>query len=105
LSQLLETINLIKENLEPNLEIMGALLTMYDSRNQLSRQVAKEIYRHFPGRVFDAIVPRNVSLAESPSHGLSILEYDSFSKGAKAYRQLAEEVIELEKKHDNVLTQ
>ena len=102
LSQLLETINLIKENLEPNLEIMGALLTMYDSRNQLSRQVAKEIYRHFPGRVFDAIVPRNVSLAESPSHGLSILEYDSFSKGAKAYRQLAEEVIELEKKHLNI---
>ena len=102
LSQLLETINLIKENLEPNLEIMGALLTMYDSRNQLSRQVAKEIYRHFPGRVFDAIVPRNVSLAESPSHGLSILEYDSYSKGAKAYRQLAEEVIELEKKHLNI---
>jgi chromosome partitioning protein len=98
LSQLLETINLIKENLEPNLELMGALLTMYDSRNQLSRQVAKEIYRHFPGRVFDAIVPRNVSLAESPSHGLSILEYDSYSKGARAYRQLAEEVIELEKK-------
>ena len=98
LSQLLETINLIKENLEPSLEIMGALLTMYDSRNQLSRQVAKEIYRHFPGHVFDAVIPRNVSLAESPSHGLSILEYDSFSKGAKAYRQLAEEVIELEKK-------
>ncbi len=98
LSQLLETINLVKENLEPNLEIMGALLTMYDSRNQLSRQVAKEIYRHFPGHVFDAVIPRNVSLAESPSHGLSILEYDSFSKGAKAYRQLAEEVIELEKK-------
>jgi len=100
LSQLLETINLVKENLEPNLKIMGALLTMYDSRNQLSRQVAKEIYRHFPGRVFEAVVPRNVSLAESPSHGLSILEYDSYSKGAKAYRQLAEEVIELENKKE-----
>ncbi len=97
LSQLFNTIKLIKDSLQPNLEIMGAVLTMYDRRNRLSRQVLKEVIRYFPAKVFEAIIPRNVSLAEAPSHGQPILKYDPHSKGAKAYRQLAQEVIELEK--------
>ncbi len=98
LSQLLNTINLIKVNLQPDLSVLGALLTMYDSRNRLSHQVAKEVRRHFPGYVFNAVVPRSVKLAESPSFGepISIFAPDSF--GAKAYKQLAEEVISFEKK-------
>ncbi len=96
LGQLFNTIKLIQDSLQPNLEILGAVLTMYDKRNRLSRQVLKEVIRYFPGRVFEAIIPRNVSLAEAPSHGQPILKYDPHSKGAKAYRQLAEEIISLE---------
>lgn len=96
LSQLFNTVKLIQESLQPNLNLLGAVLTMYDKRNRLSRQVLKEVIRYFPGRVFEAIIPRNVSLAEAPSYGQPILKYDPHSKGAKAYRQLAEEVISLE---------
>jgi len=96
LGQLFNTIKLIQDSLQPNLEILGAVLTMYDKRNRLSRQVLKEVIRYFPGRVFEAIIPRNVSLAEAPSHGQPILKYDPHSKGAKAYRQLAEEIISLD---------
>jgi chromosome partitioning protein len=96
LSQLLSSLELIKSNLNDNLEIMGAVLTMFDKRNQLSHQVVKEIRRHFPGHVFDAIVPRNVSLAEAPSFGKTILQYAPDSAGAKAYNYLAKEVIGLE---------
>lgn len=98
LSQLLNTINLIKINLQPDLSILGALLTMYDSRNRLSHQVAKEVRRHFPGYVFNAVIPRSVKLAESPSYGepISLFAPDSF--GAQGYRQLAQEVIGFEKK-------
>lgn len=96
LGQLFNTIKLIQDSLQPNLEILGAVLTMYDKRNRLSRQVLKEVIRYFPARVFEAIIPRNVSLAEAPSHGQSILKYDPHSKGARAYRQLAQEVISLE---------
>ena len=95
LSQLLNSIDLIKTNLKENLEIMGAVLTMYDKRNQLSRQIIKEVQRHFPGYVFDAIIPRNVSLAEAPSFGKTILQYAPSSAGAKAYDYLAREMIEL----------
>ncbi len=93
LKQLMESINLIKENLKENIEIMGAVLTMFDKRNQLSHQVVKEVRRHFPGHVFDSIIPRNVSLAEAPSFGKTILEYAPDSSGAKAYNYLAREVI------------
>jgi chromosome partitioning protein len=97
LSQLLNTINLVKENLQPELKIMGALLTMYDKRNRLARQVVKEVQDHFPGHVFDSVIPRSIRLAEAPGFGKSILSFDSFSKGARAYRNLAREIIELEK--------
>lgn len=93
LKQLLESINLIKENLKDNIQILGAVLTMFDKRNQLSHQVVKEVRRHFPGHVFDAIIPRNVALAEAPSFGKTILQYAPDSSGAKAYNYLAKEVI------------
>jgi len=98
LSQLLNTIDLVRENLQPNLKIMGALLTMYDKRNRLARQVVREIQDHFPGHVFDSIVPRSVRLAEAPGFGKSILSFDSLSKGARAYKNLAREIIEMDKK-------
>ncbi len=95
LSQLLETIELIKENIEPNLDVMGALLTMSDKRNRLSASVIKEVRRNFPGNVFEAVIPRAVSLAEAPSYGKPISHYNSFSKGARAYKNLAQEIIKL----------
>ncbi len=96
LSQLLNSIDLIKENLKEDLEVMGAVLTMYDKRNQLAHQVEKEVRRHFPGYVFDAVVPRNVSLAEAPSFGKTILQYAPNSTGARAYDYLAREMIGME---------
>jgi chromosome partitioning protein len=96
LSQLLNTINLVRENLQPELRVMGALLTMYDKRNRLARQVVKEVQDHFPGHVFDSVIPRSIRLAEAPGFGKSILGFDAFSKGAKAYKNLAREIIELE---------
>ena len=101
LSQLLSTIELVRENLQPNLKIMGALLTMFDKRNRLSRQVIKEVQDHFPGHVFDSIVPRSVRLAEAPGFGKSILNFDSLSKGARAYKNLAREIIERDKQNKN----
>lgn len=93
LGQLLNTIDLVKENLQPSLVITGIVLTMYDKRNRLARQVVKEVKKYFPENVFDAVIPRTVRLAEAPSFGKSILHFDSFNKGAKAYKQLAKEVI------------
>jgi len=97
LGQLLKTVNLIQDNLGRDLRIKGALLTMYDKRNKLARQVAKEIRQHFPGYVFEAVIPRCIRLAEAPSFGKTIFQYDPVSLGGKAYRQLAEEVIKLDK--------
>jgi chromosome partitioning protein len=99
LSQLLNTINLVRENLQPELKVMGALLTMYDKRNRLARQVIKEVQDHFPGFVFESIIPRSVRLAEAPGFGKSILSFDSFSKGARAYKNLAREIIEMDRKN------
>lgn len=96
LSQLLETISLVQASLQPELKIMGALVTMYDRRNRLSRQVVWEVQKHFPGPVFKSIIPRSVRLAEAPSYGKTISEFDSYSKGAKAYKALAREIIALE---------
>lgn len=98
LSQLLETIALIQNHLKPSLGIMGAVITMFDKRNRLSELVKNELHQYFPNRVFNAVVPRSVRLAEAPSYGRSILQYDPKSSGAKAYEALANEVIELEKK-------
>lgn len=96
LADLLRTIQLVNTNLKTRTAIMGALLTMYDRKSRLHRAVAKEIRRKFPGYVFDAVIPRNVSLAEAPSFGKTILQYDPYSHGAKAYRQLAEEILKME---------
>jgi len=97
LSQLLETINLVRDNLQPDLKVMGALLTMFDRRNRLSYQVVREVKDHFPGRVFDSIIPRSVRLAEAPSFGKSIFDFDLFSRGARAYKNMANEILRMEK--------
>jgi len=96
LADLLRTVQLVNANLKVRVGIMGALLTMYDRKSRLHRAVAKEIRRKFPGYVFQAVIPRNISLAEAPSFGKTILQYDPYSHGAKAYRQLAEEILRLE---------
>jgi chromosome partitioning protein len=101
LSQLLETINLVKDNLQPDLKVMGALLTMFDRRNRLSYQVVREVKDHFPGRVFEAVIPRSVRLAEAPSFGKSIFDFDLFSRGAKSYKNLAAEILRLEKEGES----
>lgn len=100
LSQLLETIDLVKKHLQPRLEIGGAILTMYDRRNRLARQVVKEMREHFPGYVFESLIPRSVRLAEAPSFGKSILHFDSFSKGARSYKNLAKEILEKDAKKE-----
>ncbi|OHA06517.1 MAG: hypothetical protein A2934_05245 [Candidatus Sungbacteria bacterium RIFCSPLOWO2_01_FULL_47_10] len=97
LAELLKTITLINKNLKTKIEVMGTLLTMYDRKSRLNRAVAKETRRKFPGYVFDTTIPRNVSLAEAPSFGKTILHYDPYSHGAKAYRRLAEEILMIEK--------
>jgi chromosome partitioning protein len=96
LSQILSTINLVQKRINPLLKIEGILLTMYDARGNLSREVAEEIRTHFPGQVFDTVVPRNVRLAEAPSHGLPIIYYDIASRGAASYLELAREIIRRE---------
>ncbi len=92
LGQLLNTIQLIRQGLNPNLEILGVVLTMYNKRMVLSEQVQSEVEAHFGGKVFDTVIPRNVRLAEAPSFGKTIFEHDKWSKGAKAYKHLSEEV-------------
>lgn len=96
LGQLLKTIELVQDNLGSSTKIKGALLTMFDRRNRLSRQVQKEVAKNFGGYVFEAIIPRCVKLAEAPSHGQSIIQYDPHSKGARAYQQLAQEIINID---------
>jgi len=96
LSQLLETIGLVQSNLKPDLGVMGAVITMYDKRNKLSLSVMNELYKYFPNRVFRSVIPRSVRLAEAPSYGRSILQYDPKSKGGRAYEKLAREIINLE---------
>ena len=94
LGQLLETMKLIRKATNPTLELLGVLPTMVDSRTTLSTQVVAEIHKHFPGKVFKVTIPRNIRLAEAPSHGVPIGDYDRFSKGARAYKALAKEVME-----------
>src|SRR3989344_3647982 len=95
LSELLSTIQKVRAALNPSLNLLGIILTMYDSRTSLASQVEQEVKKHFGAKVFNTVIPRNVKLAEAPSFGRSIAEYDRWSKGAKAYKALAKE---LEKK-------
>jgi len=96
LGQLLNTINLIKENMKPELKILGALLTMYDDKHKLTQEIFDELYRYFPNRIFRTVIPRNIKLAEAPSYGRPIFHYDPSSKGARAYYKLAREIVMLE---------
>jgi chromosome partitioning protein len=93
LSQLVNTIRMVRESLNPRLEIDGVLLTMYDGRTRLSAQVAAEVRRHLDGTVYETVVPRSVRLSEAPSHGLPIALYDPSSRGGLAYGALALEVV------------
>ena len=95
-SQLMNTIELVRKNLNPNLQIQGVVLSMFDGRTNLSIQVVDEVKKYFRGKVYGTLIPRNVRLAEAPSYGMSIIEYDPKSKGAEAYCELAEEFIDLE---------
>ena len=93
LGQLLNTVNLVKKHLNKNLEIEGALLTMYDARTNLSNQVVKEVKKYFEEKVYKTVIPRNVRLSEAPSYGMPISLYDPRSKGAKAYEKFAKELL------------
>ena len=93
LGQLLNTIELVKENLNSSLEILGAVITMYDERARLSRDVLEELYKNFPARIFRTVIPRSIKLAEAPSFGKTIFEYAPKSRGAVAYRRLAVEFL------------
>lgn len=93
LGQLLHTIDLIKQHVNPELEILGAVMTMYDGRSKLSEAVFSELYQFFPKKIFRSVIPRNVRLAEAPSHGKSIGEYDPGSRGGRAYRKLTQEIV------------
>lgn len=92
LRSLLETVDLVRERLNPSLAIEGLLLTMFDPRNRLCHQVAEEVRRFFPQQVFQAVIPRNVRLSESPSHGLPVVLYDPSCRGAQSYTELAQEI-------------
>lgn len=94
-SQLVYTYNMVRENINKELKVEGVLISMFDSRNNLSIQVVEEIKKNFKGSVFKTIVPRNVRLAEAPSHGLPVIHYDRRSKGAEAFLDLAEEFMEM----------
>ncbi len=97
LSQLISTIDLVKEHLKPEIEILGAVLTMFDKRNKLANDVLLELQKFFPNKIFGSVVPRTVRLAEAPSFGKPIMHYDPWSQGARAYEKLALEVMDLEK--------
>lgn len=94
LGQLLETMQLVRKGMNPQLELLGVVLTMADSRTTLSSQVHAEVKKHFPDKMFQTVIPRNIRLAEAPSHGLPVGAYDRWSKGARAYKMLTKEVIQ-----------
>ena len=106
ISQLLNTIRIIKSRLRPSLEIEGFLLTMYDAGLRLANQIFEELKGHFGDMVFTTVIPRNIKLSESPSHGLPVILYDPESRGAIAYGQLSKELIarNRKKKHNDVIT-
>ena len=92
LSDLMNTLRMVKKRVNPDLSIFGVILTMFDGRTNFSNQVAQEVRRHFPGKVFTTVIPRNVRLAEAPSHGIPVTAYDKYSRGSQAYKTLAEEI-------------
>lgn len=92
LSDLMTTLRMVKKRINPQLEIFSVILTMFDGRTNFSTQVAQEVRRHFPGKVCAAVIPRNVRLAEAPSHGIPVTAYDKNSRGALAYKSVAEEL-------------
>ena len=92
LSDLLNTLRMVKRKMNPRLEIFGVALTMFDGRTNFSTQVAQEVRKHFPGKVFATVVPRNIRLAEAPSHGIPVTVYDRSSRGSVAYKAMAEEM-------------
>ena len=98
LSDLLATVRLVKRKLNPRLALEGVLLTMFDSRTNLSLQVAEEVKRFFPGQVYATVIPRNVRLSEAPSHGKPVSAYDPYSRGAEAYAALADEIASIHSK-------
>ncbi len=93
LGQLMSTIELVRQSIKPELEVMGAVITMFDPRTKLSNQVLQELYKHFPEKIFRSVIPRSIRLAEAPSFGKSILHYDPLSKGSEAYARLAQEFL------------
>jgi len=93
LTDLMTTLRLVKKRLNPSLEIFGVALTMFDGRTNFSTQVAQEVRRHFPGKVYGTVIPRNIRLAEAPSHGLPVTVYDRHSRGAHAYKAMAQEIL------------
>lgn len=92
LSDLMNTLRMVKRKMNPRLEIFGVALTMFDGRTNFSTQVAQEVRKHFPGKVFSTVVPRNIRLAEAPSHGIPVTVYDRSSRGSIAYKAMAEEI-------------
>ena len=100
LGALVQTVQRVRQALNPGLDLMGVVVTMHNGRTTLSAQVHEEVKRHFPDKVFDTVIPRNVRLAEAPSHGKPISEYDSWSKGARSYKSLAREVGERMKRKE-----
>ena len=92
LSDLMSTLRMVKRRMNPRLEIFGVALTMYDGRTNFSAQVAQEVRRHFPGKVYSTVIPRNIRLAEAPSHGIPVTAYDRSSRGAVAHKAMAEEI-------------
>ena len=96
LSDLMNTLRLVKRRLNPDIHVEGVLLTMYNGRTNLSMQVAEEVKRHFRGQVYATVIPRNTRLAEAPSHGKPVTAYDKWSKGTEAYQALARELMERE---------
>ena len=95
---MLNTVELVKKSLKPDLKILGAVLTMYDHRYKLSQAVMEELYKYFPDRIFRSVIPRYVKFAEAPSHGKPIREYAGKSRAAKAYERLSRELIDTETK-------
>lgn len=94
LGQLLKTIDMVRENIKPEISILGAVLTMYDSRNRLSEEILHELYKYFPNNIFRSVIPRTVRLAEAPSFGQSIFHYEPSGKGAKSYERLTREFLD-----------
>ncbi|MBU2566092.1 AAA family ATPase [Patescibacteria group bacterium] len=103
LADLLNTLQLVKERIRPDIEILGAVLTMYDKRTKLSNDVLQELYKYFPNNIFRSVIPRSVRLAEAPSFGRSIAAFDPYNQGAKAYERLAREILATELYAKNAL--